>query len=163
MDKTTGLDLATSGQVTSVEEAASAGSEAASSKATSLSNEDLAKMYQPKTRPSLAQRLKSNEFLFTSPNRYVFPGAEVFDRDDESDISSNHSGSDTDSDDEAGDSSDDNVEKKNPSNNDNVAGSDHKNSENHHSDSNPTPDTENEENPNLATTFNTKTISEEPA
>merc|ERR1719228_499913 len=132
MDKTTGLDLATSGQVTSVEEAASAGSEAASSKATSLSNEDLAKMYQPKTRPSLAQRLKPNEFLFTSPNRYVFPGAEVIDRDDESDISSNHSGSDTDSDDEAGDSSDDNVNKKNSSNsNDNTDGSDHKNSENH--------------------------------
>ena len=50
---------ATSGQVTSGEEAAtSAGSEAASSKPSSLSNEDLAKMYQPKTRPSLAQRLK---------------------------------------------------------------------------------------------------------
>merc|ERR1711874_356846 len=138
--------MGTSGQ----EEAASAGSEAASSKATSLSNEDLAKMGQPKTRPSLAQRLKSNEFLFTSPNRYVFPGAEVFDRDDESDISSNHSGSDTDSDEEGGDSSDVNVEKKNPSNSDNVGGSDQQNS-----DSNP--DTKNEENPNLATTFNTKT------
>jgi NAD-dependent deacetylase sirtuin 1 len=153
---------ATSGQVTSGEEAAtSAGSEAASSKPSSLSNEDLAKMYQPKTRPSLAQRLKSNEFLFTSPNRYVFPGAEVIDRDDESDISSNHSGSDTDSDDEAGDSSDDNVDKKNSSNsNDNTDGSDHKNSENH-PDSNPTPsDTpkKEENNPNLATTFNTKTI-----
>ena len=51
---------ATSGQeeVTSGEEAVSAGSEATSSKPSSLSNEDLAKMYQPKTRPSLAQRLK---------------------------------------------------------------------------------------------------------
>ena len=49
----------------------------------------------------------ANEYLFIAPNRYVFPGAEVFDRDDddESDISSNNSGSDTDSDDEA-DSSD---------------------------------------------------------
>merc|ERR1719461_2363498 len=92
-------------EATSGQEAVSAGSEATSSKPSSLSNEDLAKMYQPKTRPSLAQRLKPNEFLFTSPNRYVFPGAEVIDRDDESDISSNHSGSDTDSDDEAGDSS----------------------------------------------------------
>merc|ERR1712172_221576 len=61
-------------------------------KASSLSNEDLAKMWQPKSRPSLAQRLKSHEFLFTSPNRYVFPGAEVFEREDESDISSNNSG-----------------------------------------------------------------------
>ena len=66
-----------SGQVTSSEESASGGNGAASSKPSSLSNEDLAKMYQPKTRPSLAQRLKPNEFLFTSPNRYVFPGAEV--------------------------------------------------------------------------------------
>lgn len=40
-----------------------------------------------------------------APNRYVFPGAEVYENDDESDLSSNHSGSDTDSDDEA-DSSD---------------------------------------------------------
>merc|ERR1712008_208143 len=56
-------------------------------KASSLSNEDLAKIWQPKSRPSLAQRLKSHEFLFTSPNRYVFPGAEVFEREDESDIS----------------------------------------------------------------------------
>merc|ERR1712029_149921 len=92
-EATSGQEEVTSGQVTSGEEAVSAGSEATSSKPSSLSNEDLAKMYQPKTRPSLAQRLKPNEFLFTSPNRYVFPGAEVIDRDDESDISSNHSGS----------------------------------------------------------------------
>merc|ERR1739838_855976 len=84
-------------------------------KASSLSNEDLAKMLQPKSRPSLAQRLKSHEFLFTSPNRYVFPGAEVSEREDESDISSNNSGSDTDSDDEG--SSDDNVEQKKNSSN----------------------------------------------
>merc|ERR1712223_1134143 len=89
-------------------EAISGGSEE-SKVSSSPSNEELAKMWQPKTRQSLAQRLKSHEFLFTSPNRYVFPGAEVFDRDDcESEISSNNSGSDTDSDDEA-DSSDDNV------------------------------------------------------
>ena len=54
----------------------------------------------------------ANEYLFVAPNRYVFPGAEVFDReDDESDISSNNSGSDTDSDDEA-DSSDDDKKKQ---------------------------------------------------
>merc|ERR1711971_1105779 len=94
-------------------------------KASSLSNEDLAKMWQPKSRPSLAQRLKSHEFLFTSPNRYVFPGAEVFEREDESDISSNNSGSDTDSDDEG--SSDDNVEQKKNSSNCN-GNSDQKNS-----------------------------------
>merc|ERR1739838_1020022 len=95
-------------------------------KASSLSNKDLAKMWQPKSRPSLAQRLKSHEFLFTSPNRYVFPGAEVFEREDESDISSNNSGSDTDSDDEG--SSDDNVEqKKNSSNCNGNGNSDQKN------------------------------------
>merc|ERR1712238_166785 len=95
-------------------------------KASSLSNEDLAKMWQPKSRPSLAQRLKSHEYLFTSPNRYVFPGAEVFEREDESDISSNNSGSDTDSDDEG--SSDDNVEqKKNSSNCNGNGNSDEKN------------------------------------
>merc|ERR1711935_908154 len=95
-------------------------------KASSLSNEDLAKIWQPKSRPSLAQRLKSHEFLFTSPNRYVFPGAEVFEREDESDISSNNSGSDTDSDDEG--SSDDNVEqKKNSSNCNGNGNSDQKN------------------------------------
>merc|ERR1711962_1601487 len=122
-EATSGQDEVTSGQVTSGEEAVSAGSEATSSKPSSLSNEDLAKMYQPKTRPSLAQRLKPNEFLFTSPNRYVFPGAEVIDRDDE-----------------AGDSSDDNVDKKNPSNsNDNKDGSDHKNLEINPENSNPTP------------------------
>merc|ERR1711988_1063527 len=162
-EATSGQEEVTSGQVTSGKEAVSAGSEATSSKPSSLSNEDLAKMYQPKTRPSLAQRLKPNEFLFTSPNRYVFPGAEVIDRDDESDVSSNHSGSDTDSDDEAGDSSDDNVDKKNPSNsNDNKDGSDHKNLEINPENSNPTPSEskkeETEKNTNLATTFNTNTL-----
>ena len=45
----------------------------------------------------------ANEYLYVEPNRYVFPGAEVYDNDDESDISSRNSdsGSDTDSDDEA--------------------------------------------------------------
>ena len=57
-EATSGQEEVTSGQVTSGEEAVSAGSEATSSKPSSLSNEDLAKMYQPKTRPSLAQRLK---------------------------------------------------------------------------------------------------------
>ena len=47
--------------------------------------------------------VSENEFLFVSPNRYVFPGAEVFDKEDESDCSSNNSDSDTDSDDEASD------------------------------------------------------------
>ena len=44
-----------------------------------------------------------NEYFYVEPNRYVFPGAEVYDNDDESDISSRNSdsGSDTDSDDEA--------------------------------------------------------------
>ena len=79
-------------------------------------NEELAKMWEPKTRPTLAQRLKPNEFLFVSPNRYVFPGAEVFDRDDddESEISSNNSDSDTDSDDEADSSDSENHKKNNP-------------------------------------------------
>jgi len=69
----------------------------------SPSNEELAKMWQPKTRQSIAQRLKPNEYFYVEPNRYVFPGAEVYDNDDESDISSRNSdsGSDTDSDDEA--------------------------------------------------------------
>merc|ERR1712029_19380 len=89
----------------------SAGSEPP--KVSTISNEELAKMYQPKHRQSIAHRLKSHEFLYTSPNRYVFPGAEVFDRDDESDISSNNSGSDTDSDHEGGESSDDNNVEKN--------------------------------------------------
>ena len=57
-EATSGQEEVTSGQVTSGEEAVSAGNEATSSKPSSLSNEDLAKMYQPKTRPSLAQRLK---------------------------------------------------------------------------------------------------------
>jgi len=45
----------------------------------------------------------ANEYLYVEPNRYVFPGAEAYDNDDESDISSRNSdsGSDTDSDDEA--------------------------------------------------------------
>ena len=45
----------------------------------------------------------ANEYFYVEPNRYVFPGAEVYDNDDESDISSRNSdsGSDTDSDDEA--------------------------------------------------------------
>jgi len=68
-----------------------------------LTNEELAKMWEPKTRQSIAQRLKSNEYLFVSPNRYVFPGAEVYDKEDDSDSSSGNSDSDTDSDDEASD------------------------------------------------------------
>merc|ERR1711988_57876 len=62
-----------------------------------LTNEELAKMWEPKTRQSIAQRLKSNEYLFVSPNRYVFPGAEVYDKEDDSDSSSGNSDSDTDS------------------------------------------------------------------
>merc|ERR1712020_133333 len=68
-----------------------------------LTNEELAKMWEPKTRQSIAQRLKSKEYLFVSPNRYVFPGAEVYDKEDDSDSSSGNSDSDTDSDDEASD------------------------------------------------------------
>merc|ERR1712203_1127239 len=68
-----------------------------------LTNEELAKMWEPKTRQSIAQRLKPNEYLFVSPNRYVFPGAEVYDKEDDSDSSSGNSDSDTDSDDEASD------------------------------------------------------------
>ena len=45
----------------------------------------------------------ANEYLFVSPNRYVFPGAEVYDKEDDSDSSSGNSDSDTDSDDEASD------------------------------------------------------------
>ena len=41
--------------------------------------------------------------MFVSPNRYVFPGAEVYDKEDDSDSSSGNSDSDTDSDDEASD------------------------------------------------------------
>merc|ERR1711953_1259622 len=54
----------------------------------SPSDEELAKMWQPKTRQSIAQRHKPNEYFYVDPNRYVFPGAEVYDNDDESDISS---------------------------------------------------------------------------
>ena len=45
----------------------------------------------------------AKEYLFVSPNRYVFPGAEVYDKEDDSDSSSGNSDSDTDSDDEASD------------------------------------------------------------
>ena len=70
-----------------------------------------------------------NEFLFVSPNRYVFPGAEVFDKEDESDCSSNNSDSDTDSDDEASDE-ENNPNKSKTENNDESEETEKKSSEN---------------------------------
>ena len=60
-----------------------------------------------------------NEYFYVEPNRYVFPGAEVYDNDDESDISSRNSdsGSDTDSDDEAENSDDNNTKSNQVENN----------------------------------------------
>ena len=52
---------------------------------------------------------QSQEQNEISPNRYVFPGAEVFDKEDDSDSSSGNSDSDTDSDDEASDEDPDRI------------------------------------------------------
>ena len=73
--------------------------------------------------------VSENEFLFVSPNRYVFPGAEVFDKEDESDCSSNNSDSDTDSDDEASDE-ENNPNKSKTENNDESEETEKKSSEN---------------------------------
>jgi hypothetical protein len=52
--------------------------------------------------------IPAGEFLFVSPSRYVFPGAEVYDKDDDdsSSSSSDDNSSDADSDDENSDMND---------------------------------------------------------
>ncbi len=58
----------------------------------------LAALWRPRPRTSRAKRLPSGKFLFEAPNRYVFPGAEIFsdneeDEDDDDGASSSSSSS----------------------------------------------------------------------
>ncbi|XP_021936542.1 NAD-dependent protein deacetylase sirtuin-1 isoform X2 [Zootermopsis nevadensis] len=70
--------------------------------------EGLRACWQPKIRESLAARLPENSYYFLAPNRYIFPGAEVYydpDDNEQSSYSSSSSSSSSDEGDSANNSS----------------------------------------------------------